>query len=605
MGRVETLNQILEEMRAAREGSPADDRAADESPPSGLALSPAADPRTPPNRAARLSGDGPVGSDGIAAAASPEGRSTIRRPPRQRHLEAELKLVAAPDAMAMLIEAAPIVAQARNKGTVRVLRTVYYDTPGCTLFRSGVVLRVRQSGKRFVQAVRMLAETPNEPLRHRDWETLVTSLMPDSQALLPLMSMGLQDVLSRDPLQPVFSIELRRHVRALALPGGSVEATFDSGVLRTGDRSMPIGDVRLRLQHGSAAALHELALLLSDHGAIRPDISSKAQRGFELAMESVPPVHTLRQPLPNGDLSLDDALAAILQSALQQLLANQAAAQDGRDPEGVHQLRIALRRLRCAFALMRPLARSAALEELRADAKWLLSGLGAARNWDVFLTQVLAEVAQGCGAIEGFDLVRELAEKSRQTGYVTARALLADRRAGRFALALGAWTERREWQHDVAEERRAELAEPALAFATRILAKQHARVLKRGRGFKRLPIEARHDLRLAVKKLRYTADFFLPLLGEPGTAKRYARRLSRLQERLGRYNDVGTTRGLLGELAVDGLPAAARQALGAVLGWQACRLVGVETEVRAAWRAFRDAALPWTQARGRGEGRDD
>jgi triphosphatase len=613
MGRVETLNQILEEMRTAREGSRPPERVAGGSAPENVAPSPAAQPeetKASAGRAvvARPSGQELVSPVGTPAAPDNDARPRARRTslvPRSRPLEAELKLVAEPQALAKLIEAPPIVAHARNKGTVRLLKTFYYDTPGCTLFRSGVVLRVRQSGKRFLQAVRVMAEAANDPLRHREWETPVASLMPDFQALLPLMSIGLHDALARDPLQPVFSLDLRRHVRTLVLPGGIVEATFDAGVLRAGARAAPVGDIRLRLEQGGAAALHELALLLSDHAAVRPDIGSKAQRGFELAMDSAPAVHTLRQPLPNGDLSLDDALAAILQLALQQLLANQAAAQDGRDPEGVHQLRIALRRLRCAFALLRPLARSAALESMRADAKWLLAGLGAARNWDVFLAQVLAEVAQGCGAIEGFDLLRDLAEKSRQTGYVTARALLADRRAGRFALALGAWIERRGWQGGAAEDHHAELAEPALSFATRMLAKQHGRVLKRGRHFKRLPLEARHDLRLAVKKLRYTADFFLPLLGEPGNAKRYARRLSRLQERLGRYNDAGTTRALLGELAVDGLPPPARQALGAVLGWQACRLVGVESEVRAAWRDFRDAALPWTQARGRGEDRDD
>jgi triphosphatase len=96
-----------------------------------------------------------------------------------------------------------------------------------------------------------------------------------------------------------------------------------------------------------------------------------------------------------------------------------------------------------------------------------------------------------------------------------------------------------------------------------------------------------------VKKLRYTADFFLPLFGTDGTARRYARRLSRLQERLGRYNDAGTTRHLMAELPLDGMPAAGREALGAVLGWQACRLAGAEAEIRAAWRDFCDGQRPW------------
>jgi CHAD domain-containing protein len=103
---------------------------------------------------------------------------------------------------------------------------------------------------------------------------------------------------------------------------------------------------------------------------------------------------------------------------------------------------------------------------------------------------------------------------------------------------------------------------------------------------------------LAVKKLRYTADFFLPLFGQHSGARRYARSLSRLQERLGRYNDAGTTRHLMAELALDGMPAPGREALGAVLGWQACRLATAEKEVRAAWREFRDATCPWAGRHG-------
>jgi triphosphatase len=537
-----------------------------------------------------------VSQDGIAAGPIDRQPAARRKNPLPPPVEARLKLAVEAGELAKLIAAAGSVAQPRNKGSVRLIKSVYYDTPSCTLYRHGLVLRVRQCGKRFTQAVRLLAEAPGNPLGRREWETAVASLLPDLQALMPLLSMGLQEILAHDPLRPLFSIELRRHVRVFAVPSGTVEASFDRGIIQAGELEVPIGDLGLKLEQGSAAALYELALPLSDHAALRPSIAGKAQRGYDLVLKSAPAVHTQRQPLPSRDLPLDDALAAILQSALDQLIANQAAAADGRDPEGIHQLRIALRRLRCAFALLRPLARSATLDQLRADARWLLAGLGPARNWDVFLSQVVTEVGQGCGTVDGFDLLRELAEKSRQNGYAAARALIADRRAGRFQLALGDWIARRGWRFDVAEEQQATLSEPAVAFASRMLAKQHARVLKRGRHFKRLPLDARHDLRLAVKKLRYTADFFLPLFDGTAAAKRYARRLSRLQERLGRYNDVGTTRHLLAELTVDALPAAGREALGAVLGWQACRLLGVESEVRSAWRDFRDAPLPGTQS---------
>jgi inorganic triphosphatase YgiF len=535
------------------------------------------------------------GQRGIPPDPPPERATRIRPANGASHppvTDVELKLLVAPDELAALIESPPIVAHAQNKGTARVLKDTYYDTPAGALQRAGVTLRVRECRNRFVQTVKVAPAEPGIPLRRGEWKSPVASMAPDFQAVMPLMSMGLQDALAHDPLQPVFATELRRRLRTLRLPSGSVDVAFDTGVIKSGERTAAICEVELK--RGEPAALYDLALMLSDHAAVRPALRSKAERGFELAFDAAPAVHgAARQLLASGEVSLDDAFAQLLRSTLHQLLLNQAAAENGRDPEGVHQLRIELRRLRCVLAMLRALAPSAMLDSLRADAKWLAAALSSARNWDVFLGETLTKVAHACSSVTGFDLVREIAEQWRQTGYVTARAALADRRAGRFELALGAWVEQRGWRCDVSGEHLTDLTSPATAFAVRALAKQHDRVLKRGRRFKRLPLEARHELRLAVKKLRYTVDFFLPLFGGNGVARRYARRLSRLQERLGRYNDAGTTHRLVAELRLDTLPPPAREAAGAVLGWQACRLAAAESEIRAAWRDFRDAPRPW------------
>ena len=619
MARAKTLTQILEGLGAFGPGD-ADPPAggsgghADPELPKGLrsALSDAPDEPRPGSGSADFSRRRTAASVRPASEVDPTTAAPpspdqppidyrVHRGASPRRAETKLKLLAEPEQLAKLINSAPIAAHARNRGTVRLLKSIYYDTPACALNRAGVVLRVRQSGKRFVQAVKVLGTEATDPLRSGEWETPVTGVIPDFQALMPLMSMGLQDVLARDPLRPVFSTELRRHLRTLALPDAIVDVAFDTGIVRAGERTAPISEIGLKLNQGSAAALYELALLLGDQATTRPSIRSKAERGFDLAFETAPAVQRAVPSLPGDDISLDDAFAAFLHSALHQLMANQAAAEDGRDPEGVHQLRIALRRLRCALALLRALAPSSTLDSLREDARWLAARLGPARSWDVFLGQSLAQVVEGCGFVEGFDALRDVAEQSRANGYETARAALTDRRTGRFQLAFGAWIEQRGWRGDASGEHLTELTAPATAFAARVLAKQHGRVLKRGRRFKRLPLEARHELRLAIKKLRYTADFFLPLFGGHASARRYARRLSRLQERLGRYNDAGGTRRLMAELPVETMSAAGRQALGAVLGWQARSLVSGEPDVRSAWREFRAVSIPWAARRGRAD----
>ena len=543
--------------------------------------------------------DQPARTDGMLPAPAMPEPGINRRPngAMPRNVEVELKLLADPERLKELSHAPAIVAHARNRGTVRLLKAVYYDTPSHALHRAGVTLRVRQIGKRFVQTLKMSPGDSVEPLHRGEWETPVATMMPDLQSLMPLISPGLRDVLSREPLQPVFTTEVRRHLRDLAMPAGMVQVAFDQGVVRAGDKSAPISEIELELKHGSAAALYELALPLSELGSVRPSIRSKAERGFDLALGAPPSVRKAGTALCAEDASLDDAFTAFLQSGLGQLLVNQAAAEDGRDPEGIHQLRVALRRLRCALSLLRSLAPSAALDAFRADAKWLASSLSGARNWDVFLAEVLTEVAQGCGPLDGFDAIREIAERSRASSYAAACEALAERRAGRFQLALGAWIEQRGWRCNVSGDNLAALAAPAISFASRVLARHHGKVLKRGRNWQELSPEARHDLRLAVKKLRYAADFFLPLFGDQGSARRYARRLGRLQDRLGCYNDAATTRQLVAQLPVETVPAAAREALGAVIGWQACRLAGAEPDLQTAWRRFRRAPRPWSGRR--------
>ena len=553
------------------------------------------------NRILKARNGRPTAENGNAEKAQPSAPARLSLAGQASHpssTEVELKLLVEPEQLGRLNDAPVIAAYARNKGTVRLLKDTYYDTPAGVLRGAGVTLRVRQCGKRFVQTMKLAPAEGDLALRRGEWETPVAGIAPDFKAVTPLISMGLQEALAHEPLQPVFATEVRRRLRTLTLPSGTVEVAFDSGVLKSGERTAPVCEIEIELKSGGPAALYDLALLLAEQASVRPTTRTKAERGLELALDTAPAAYWPSK-LPLGDeVSLDDAFAQLLRSALQQLVRNQPAAEDGRDPEGIHQSRIALRRLRCALTLLRSLAPSATLASLRADAKWLASALGPARNWDVFLDQTLAEVAGACSTVAGFDLMREMAEKSRRAGYAAARAALANRRVGRFELELGGWIEQRGWRCDVSGERLPELAAPAVAFAMRALAKQHDRVLKRGRHFKRLALEERHQLRLSVKRLRYTADFFLPLLGEDGAARRYARRLSRLQERLGRYNDAGTTRHLLAELAPEAMPAPAREALGAVLGWQACRLASAETEVRAAWRDFRDAARPWAGRRG-------
>ncbi len=508
--------------------------------------------------------------------------------------EIELKVLADPVDLARLMGAPPVLAHARNKGRVRHLTSVYYDTEEGALERAGVAFRVRNVGRRFVATVKRKLGAGRNPLLREEWEAPTAGMAPDPSPLLPLLPADLRVLLTDAPLRPAFTTTVRRHTQRLVLPDAALEIAFDQGYIEAGERKAPISEIELELKQGRPSALYELALGLAETAPLRPSLASKAERGNALARDRLLPGRRAPRLALSAALSLDDALSAILRSIFTHLLANQEAAEDGRDPEGVHQMRVALRRLRAALAQIRPLAASPALEALRADARWLASSFSAARNWDVFLLDLLPAVQSACPALGGFPELAEALGERRAAAYAAAHEALAAARVGRFELALGLWIEQRGWHAGALSETLEMLAAPALAFACPLLARRHRKVMKAGRHFARLTPEARHLLRLAVKKLRYSGDFFLPL--EPGgkSARRYVRRLSRLQDLLGTYNDMMVTAERPVELAGCSLSPAAEAALGAVVGWQARGLLQIEADLRTAWRDFHRTEPPWS-----------
>src|SRR5690349_20590111 len=296
--------------------------------------------------------------------------------------EIELKLLVDADRLAEFNDAPVITAHARSKGTRKHLKAVYYDTPERALRDNGLSLRVRQSGARFVQTVK--ADAGDDPLRRGEWEASVSSLAPDVALAAPFIPEKLRADLEQGGLEAVFTSDVHRTVRVIELPSGTVEVAFDHGVLKAGNHSLPVSEIELELKDGSASAIYDLALRLAEHGPVTPSIRSKSARGFDLAAGTPPTVRKPQKLRLDPSTCLDDAFAGILRACLYHLLQSLPAAEDGRDPEGIHQLRVALRRLRTVFDLMRSVGALSRLELFGADARWLATNLSAAREWDIF-----------------------------------------------------------------------------------------------------------------------------------------------------------------------------------------------------------------------------
>lgn len=504
--------------------------------------------------------------------------------------EIELKLLVDADRMADFNAAPVVAANARNKGTRKHLISVYYDTSDRLLRRHGLSLRVRQSGARFVQTVK--TEAADDPLRRGEWEASVPSLAPDLALAMPFIPERLRQKLESQPLEAVFTADIHRHARMIDLATGTVEIAFDHGDLKAGDRAQPVSEIELELKSGSASTIYDIALRLAEHGPVKPSIRTKSARGFDLADDNPPAARRPRKLRLDPQIMLDEAFATILRSCFLHLLQSLPAAEDGRNPEGVHQLRVSLRRLRSAFDLMRSVGSLSNLDALLSDAKWLAQDLAAARDWDVFQLETLPTIAKACPSVEGFEALGKAAAERQSEAYRKAHRALADRRCAIFLIGLGNWIETRGWRNDIAAEDLGQFAEPAVNFAQRVLSEQYAKLLKRGRRFKSLSPAQLHRVRLASKRLRYLGEFLLPLFADRKCAKKFSHRLAALQEQLGAFNDMAVTASLL-----DGVRAGPESAIAAaaVAGWQARASVDVQPSLQGTWREFTAARVPWSQ----------
>ncbi len=505
--------------------------------------------------------------------------------------ETELKLRGEPEALKAIFAGPAICDKATGRGSSRRLENVYYDTADQRLRARGLAFRVRRDGRRYVQTLKS-GDVGGLVAYRGEWQTPLGSADPDLGLLPSAASQVLDGLVAPGELRSLFTTRVRRQTRRLAAavnggPPSVIEAALDVGAIEADGRSQPIAEIELELIDGSPRALYDLALELDALTPLQVETRSKSVRGYTLARGEPPAWCKAEAVALAPKATVDAAIGRILRACVQHWCANDAAALDGRDPEGVHQLRVGLRRLRSAVSVFGHLIRPERRCWLTDEAKRILGRLGPARDWDVFLTESLPPVLATRPHDRLLVALRTVAEAARTEGYAAARAAIGDPSYTRFLLQLGRWIEAGGWREDATPKGSAWLDRPIVAFADRLLARRHRKALKLGREFADLTPPERHRLRIALKKLRYATEFF-DSLHAGKRVRPYLEALKQLQDALGHLNDVAVAERLLGSLSEPaGEPRAALgRASGLVLGWLARGVAEAEPEIQDAWQTF-------------------
>lgn len=461
-------------------------------------------------------------------------------PPADGPLEIEIKLAATPT----MLDALRTHPRLGAPGQRKAHSSTYFDTADHALAAAGASLRLRHRAGACEQTLKLTTRRKSQ-IHRSEWNQplLPGATAPDAAAFPPLAARALNALVGDAPLLPYAEVAVERELRMMRQGAAWIELAFDRGDIRVpGAEPVPVAELELELQDGDLADALALALDLPLGPELGWSIATKAQRAQTLASGQPPaPVSAAPVPLTPG-MSAARGLQAIGWGCLGQWLGNAPLVVSTGNPGAVHQARVAIRRLRAAFALFGRalLARDPQVEALRDGLRMAARALGPARDLHVLRRRVLAHGPLGDAA--GQSLLAMLAHAEAEATHA-AQVALAGEAIQRLPLQLALWLERGDWlTHEAA-------ATPVAALSATLLDRQRKRLRGMRRHLAEMSDAALHDLRLDVKKLRYAVDFFTPLCPDVRGARAHERVLGELQDVLGDISDAG-----VGQRAISGHP---------------------------------------------------
>jgi inorganic triphosphatase YgiF len=453
--------------------------------------------------------------------------------------EVELKLELAPHALHSF-ETSPWLHELTDRAGKREdVVSVYFDTPKFRLHKSGVSLRVRSIGTRRVQTIKASTHGLGGPLARDEWEDEIGSETPDlslakKTPLRPLMSKKLER-----KLKPVFETSVERFTIPVDLPESRLELSIDRGRITDGKFCRPVNEIEIELKEGDPAGLVEIAERIGREFPVQYGAQTKAERGYALRqgahVEAIRADHIMLDRQANTG----ESFKTIAFSCLRHLALNRDAVQEGCS-EGVHQMRVGLRRLRAAISIFKNIVEDDRIEQVKTQLRWLTEQLGPARDFDVFVQESVAPLQRMRPDSVDFSPLRTSLEARRADGFARANDAVRSDDYRQMLLKTALWVAGGRWSEDrgpLAVRRR----RPVAAFAGEILSLRRRKILKQAKKLASLDARRRHKLRISIKKLRYATEFFESLF--PGAKaivrrKAFGKKLSTLQKALGRLNDI-------------------------------------------------------------------
>lgn len=418
--------------------------------------------------------------------------------------------------------------------------SVYFDTRSNKLLAAGISLRVRQIGDKRVQTVKRDPKGACGAFTRQEWEWEIAGDEPDLDLVkdTALVQFDLKKL--RRKLRPVFETDVERVAIPIKHDNNELELAVDRGEVRAGRRREPISEIEIEVKHGEPVEAVRFARRIATETRATYGPKTKAERGYALRAGEE------HLPVFGGEIILRPAMTAgqafqvIGFSCLHHFAANQDAVAH-IDPEGVHQMRVGLRRLRAAMSLFKELIEQPDSDHIKSELKWLTEQLGPARDLDVFLKEGVKPLGQEEPATREVATLADDLKGRRRAGFMQAKRAVESERYRKLLLECALWLAGGNWftsRDPLIVAHRDILVSD---FADGELARRTRKIIKQSKKVGALDARRRHKLRIAIKKVRYACEFFESLYKGrkiEHRRKKFTAALKGIQSGLGRLNDM-------------------------------------------------------------------
>ena len=482
--------------------------------------------------------------------------------------EIELKLQLSPKAARKLADHPLLAVIASQK---QHLLNTYFDTPSLELHARRVAVRFRKKGWQWLCTVKSAEPASGGLAMRSEWEA------PATPGIFDFSHVDAEDfreflVKRSTKFEAIFTTDFHRQLWHVPFGESLIELAIDRGHIESCGRRSTICEIELELLSGRVDDIFGLTRQLQENIDLFPAIASKAERGYALFLNE--PVRPFKsKPVPISEQQTPaEAFRCVALGCLEHFQRNEKGLLTGGEPEFIHQARVALRRLRSAIKLFAPVLPPEFVAAYGQTWQTLAGALGDTRNWDVFLEETLPPIQATFP--ENRDL-RHLRNAARRRAKAARHAVIRTLAVKEYPRLLVEFTSAIYSLSDT-------LPMPLKDFANERISCHARRAKKLATSHATLSPEERHRMRISFKKLRYTLEFFAPLLASNRLSP-YLAALSQLQDELGLINDHVTANALINDVL-------AKRPSGPIHGWVAGRhalLVSELPESLQTWLAQR------------------